>query len=242
MKNWHTSIANKSTVQEDYTPNIGKWCVKISGKPFKGGNKTNTITDVVNHPMLNVPAYTFAEDHAFVECRRCSIVDVFLNKGVLERVSIVGLSVLNELEEFNRLNSDELEDYNHIDENGKHDLRGSIIKKKKYVELCGVKVKSTSQRYLVFKKSLVCVTCGIEGKYFAIEKTDKTAKFYHLNLYGINDEGKEVLMTKDHIWPVSHGGEDRLINYQTMCTHCNKNKGATLPEEMLIEEILFEEC
>jgi hypothetical protein len=64
--------------KEDYIKNIGKQCTKTKGKkepkPFKSGLKINTIVDVINHPVLSIPAYTFKEDDSYVECRRCSIV------------------------------------------------------------------------------------------------------------------------------------------------------------------------
>lgn len=44
-------------------------------KPFKSKNRINTIKGVINHPILNIPAYTFIEDDSYVECRRCEIVD-----------------------------------------------------------------------------------------------------------------------------------------------------------------------
>lgn len=45
-----------------------------SGKPFKSGLKINTIKGVINHPILNILAYTFEEDDSYVECRRCQII------------------------------------------------------------------------------------------------------------------------------------------------------------------------
>lgn len=43
-------------------------------KPFKSGNKINTVKAIINHPILNIPAYTFEEDNSYVECRRCFLV------------------------------------------------------------------------------------------------------------------------------------------------------------------------
>lgn len=48
---------------------------------------------------------------------------------------------------------------------------------------------------------------------------------YHLNLYAVDENGKEILMTKDHIIPKSKGGKDHISNYQTMCVRCNMTKG-----------------
>lgn len=99
------------------------------------------------------------------------------------------------------------------------------LKKDSKVELDGDIIKGNSQRYqLFFAKGIKCACCGIEGKYFAKEKRIKD-KSYHLNLYGLDDNGQEVLITKDHIIPKSKGGRDELDNYQTMCIKCNKKKG-----------------
>lgn len=102
------------------------------------------------------------------------------------------------------------------------------IKKNALVELDGDLIKGNSQRYQVFfTKGLKCTCCGIEGKYFVKEK-NKNTRSYHLNLYGIDENGKEVLITKDHIIPKSKGGRDNLDNYQTMCIRCNQAKADKL--------------
>lgn len=96
------------------------------------------------------------------------------------------------------------------------------------VDFDGDLIKGNSQRYQTFfTKGCKCVVCGIEGKYFAKERhlQDKT---YHLNLYAVDDNGDEILMTKDHIIPRSKGGIDDISNYQTMCKICNESKGNKL--------------
>jgi len=96
------------------------------------------------------------------------------------------------------------------------------------VELDGDLIKGNSKRYqLFFTKGMKCVSCGIEGKYFAKERTEGDIS-YHLNLYGIDNNGNEVLMTKDHIIPTSKGGKNKLENFQTMCVCCNQEKGNTV--------------
>lgn len=62
---------------EECLLNVGKKVSKTSKppKPFLSGLRFNTIKSVINHPILNVPAYTFNEDDSFVEVRRCIIVD-----------------------------------------------------------------------------------------------------------------------------------------------------------------------
>lgn len=101
-------------------------------------------------------------------------------------------------------------------------------KRKALVNIRGDLIKGNSQRFQTFfTKGLKCIHCGIEGKYFAKEIT-KDDKRYHLNLYAIDNNGKEVLMTKDHIIPYSKGGPNKLSNYQTMCIKCNVAKGSKI--------------
>ena len=60
----------------DYNSYIGKEVIKLSsGKPFKSGKKINTVKDVINHPILNIHAFTFIEDDSYVECRRCYLYE-----------------------------------------------------------------------------------------------------------------------------------------------------------------------
>lgn len=93
-------------------------------------------------------------------------------------------------------------------------------------EFNGHLIKPNSLRYRTFfSKGLKCVTCGVEGEFFAVEKNPGD-EHPHLNLYAKRNDGSEVLMTKDHIQPKSKGGRDVLKNMQTMCTCCNMAKGS----------------
>lgn len=47
-------------------------------KKFKSRLYINTIKGVINHPILNIPAYTFEEDDSYVECRRCTLISEFI--------------------------------------------------------------------------------------------------------------------------------------------------------------------
>jgi len=95
----------------------------------------------------------------------------------------------------------------------------------KYIKIQGQRIRADSQRYKLFRqKGTVCVRCGLEASYFKLERFPKD-KTFHLNLYGIDKEGDEVLFTKDHIIPKGHGGTNTLENYQTMCSPCNTEKG-----------------
>ena len=94
----------------------------------------------------------------------------------------------------------------------------------KYIYLQGHRIKALSARYKLFRtKGTTCVDCGLEASYFKLERfpVDKT---FHLNLYGIDHLGDEVLFTKDHIVPKAHGGPNNIKNYQTMCSPCNHDK------------------
>lgn len=73
-----------------------------------------------------------------------------------------------------------------------------------------------------------CVSCGIEGEFFASERYP--GQNPHLNLYAMRD-GDEVLMTRDHIIPKSKGGANCVENYQPMCARCNQEKGDTCTAE-----------
>lgn len=89
----------------------------------------------------------------------------------------------------------------------------------------GDMIKFGSYRLQLFKtKGITCISCGIKGSFFAKER-DSKAQSYHLNLYGYDNQHNEVLITKDHIIPVSKSGKDNLDNFQTMCVKCNVLKG-----------------
>lgn len=103
---------------------------------------------------------------------------------------------------------------------------------KKYIKIQndrkfeGVNVFFASDRYDCFaEKGCNCSKCGIEGKYFALEgQLNNRERRYHFNLYALDENGKEVLMTKDHMKPKSKGGNDSIDNYDTLCEKCNSKK------------------
>jgi len=85
-------------------------------------------------------------------------------------------------------------------------------------------VRMNSHRYFIFRESLKCAACGLEGSKMILEQ-NPSDKSPHFNLYAL-EGGRLVLMTKDHVQPRAFGGEDRHSNYQTMCAICNNLKGA----------------
>jgi len=108
-----------------------------------------------------------------------------------------------------------------------------LTRRKKKVKLDGDLIKISTARLLTFRRcGTTCVSCGLKGEFFVKEKHKKgDSKSFHLNLYGKNKHGSEVLMTSDHIIPKSKGGSDGVRNRQTMCIHCNGNKADNYNEE-----------
>lgn len=99
------------------------------------------------------------------------------------------------------------------------------------VTLNGVSVKRTSLRLATFAtKGTTCIACGIEGGFFAIERSwsdrayTAAAKPYHLNLWAVREDGALSLMTHDHLHARSTGGADEIDNSFPMCDRCNRAK------------------
>jgi HNH endonuclease len=108
----------------------------------------------------------------------------------------------------------------------------------------GFKVGVSSLRMKTFQHDgLTCRGCGLVASFFAVEDFHTAwaasagaakASQPHLNLYGINDKGEEVLFTHDHVLARALGGADNLNNVQTMCSPCNNKKGrAENPQKKL---------
>lgn len=86
--------------------------------------------------------------------------------------------------------------------------------------------KNKVNRWEVFtKKGTHCVSCGLEGC-FVVFWVDGGG--LHVDLFGYDDNGHEVMMTKDHTFPLSKGGPDRFNNIQPMCMPCNERKGSRI--------------
>lgn len=60
----------------DYPKNINKKVYKKSKKPFKSGFHINTVKGIIQHPILNKPAYIFIEDDSYVDCRICKEINL----------------------------------------------------------------------------------------------------------------------------------------------------------------------
>lgn len=98
----------------------------------------------------------------------------------------------------------------------------------KIVQIEGHNVRTKDDRYLNFiKNGFKCVRCGLKGQYVKLECNSRNG--YHLNVYGVDENGIEVLLTKDHIYPKSKGGLDNIKNYQVLCEVCNGKKSDNSP-------------
>jgi 5-methylcytosine-specific restriction endonuclease McrA len=91
-------------------------------------------------------------------------------------------------------------------------------------------VITSCNRLLTYTKGITCMHCELIGKFFSLDRYKKESP--HFNLYGIDKDGEEIMMTSDHIIPRSKGGGNGLKNRQCLCEKCNSAKGNSLEEEM----------
>ena len=96
-----------------------------------------------------------------------------------------------------------------------------------YVNVSSLRLKS----FLLHGTNCSC--CDNKASFFAVERSFGTNSPYHLNLYGIDKDGSEILFTHDHILARSLGGSDTIDNTRTSCGPCNWKKGQL---EHLIKE------
>lgn len=92
-----------------------------------------------------------------------------------------------------------------------------------------IEIDLRTYKFRTFKrKGINCAFCGIKGSFFALEKNkkDKVSNF-NLQLYALDNNGNEILMTRDHIIPLSKGGRKSSVsNSQPMCYDCNQKKAS----------------
>lgn len=99
---------------------------------------------------------------------------------------------------------------------GKHTLFSEETKEAYHIKL-------NSTRLKCFALNQCCVSCGIKGEVFILQRVKNEPP--HLNFYAIDENADLVMMTQDHIQPRSKGGKNDLDNLQTMCYPCNQEKG-----------------
>jgi 5-methylcytosine-specific restriction protein A len=69
-----------------------------------------------------------------------------------------------------------------------------------------------------------------------IHLPDKDAKKYHKKAMCENCGGTDKLAI-DHILPIAKGGNDCLVNKQTLCTSCNSSKSDTIAHLVTLEQL-----
>lgn len=110
----------------------------------------------------------------------------------------------------------------------------ALHRKRDFAILEGFKVRINNHTLeTFFKKSFACVSCGVVGKYFVLERHPLglgNARRFKLSLYAVNDKNEEILMTRDHITPRSRGGKSTLSNHDCMCVVCNRKKSNRVEE------------
>lgn len=111
----------------------------------------------------------------------------------------------------------------------------AILHEKPFV-LNGQEVKVSGARLRTYLKGTTCVSCKIKAVFFAVEATKPNYQDFHLNLYATTPSGKEIMMTSDHIIPVSKGGMGGLKNRQPMCQICNLKKADKMPDSSVAEK------
>lgn len=96
--------------------------------------------------------------------------------------------------------------------------------KKNRVQVGEHMVHVTSLRLRVFLlKGVKCYICGTEATHFSIDKfrLKSQKESAHMNMWGVDVEGNELLFTHDHVVDRADGGKDALENAETCCTTCN---------------------
>lgn len=114
-------------------------------------------------------------------------------------------------------------------------LRNAIEKRHRRSIVAGQEVNTKSLRLQTFAyKGVMCAHCGVKATYFALERdiSMPADSRYHLNLWGIDRNGDEVLFTHDHIVPLARKGPNTLENAQPMCGPCNWAKSSKLESEL----------
>lgn len=92
----------------------------------------------------------------------------------------------------------------------------------------------SSARVKLFRENSSCVACGLKINKVWLELPNDV-KVAHYNFYG-EENGEDILFTKDHIKPKSKGGQNNSSNYVTMCSTCNNLKGNN---ELTFEDVKY---
>lgn len=128
--------------------------------------------------------------------------------------------IKNKKQQYERVGTLEMDNvFPLIEKNFDNPLKLRVNIGKYYVNVSSLRLKS------FFLHGTSCSCCENKASFFAVERNIGTDSPYHLNLYGIDKEGSEILFTHDHILARGLGGTDTIDNTRTSCGPCNWEKG-----------------
>lgn len=94
----------------------------------------------------------------------------------------------------------------------------------RWMRIRGRHIRAIRRRLNLYTtKGTDCIECGLKGLHFR-PLWIEDAGMWTLRLFGIDEHGIEVPITRDHIIPKSLGGPGDLSNLQPMCEDCNRFK------------------
>jgi 5-methylcytosine-specific restriction endonuclease McrA len=122
----------------------------------------------------------------------------------------------------------------------------SSMRGEKTVEISGYRVRIESARLRLLLSKLpgrgrVCANCGRVGEKVCLQIETKPYKSFPKDkgsFFVYSSDG--VMLTCDHIFPKSKGGNTSSKNLQTLCQICNSHKAATIPMDIFSENSYFQ--
>ena len=98
-----------------------------------------------------------------------------------------------------------------------------ITKNRYYeIEACGEELRYYNLNYhMFFQKGYSCVECGLMGRFFALERSGGEKHRCTLSLYGINNNGDQVLIVASKIKKLGRRATVKLENIEPKCILCN---------------------
>lgn len=136
--------------------------------------------------------------------------------------------------------------YIHLDriplEVGMNAIKNNLQEKEKAfrVQVGSHEVHVTSLRLRTFyADGAKCYICAKEATHFSADlfsnRPSNQRQIAHMNMWGVDEDGEELLFTHDHVLARSLGGGDHLGNTKTCCTKCNNQK--SFGENKLLAEM-----
>jgi 5-methylcytosine-specific restriction endonuclease McrA len=100
--------------------------------------------------------------------------------------------------------------------------------------LYGGQSRLTGERSLIEVNSIIAVKGEYRRKHLYASPPLTNRELFRRDLHTClycGREYRESQLTRDHVRPVSRGGQDRWRNVVTACKRCNARKGSRTPEE-----------